>query len=103
MKKIILTIITVAAVVLSAQSTTQDNRLANAIKIKELTLKKSTLEKQIKTEDLKRNQHIDGMSYELLEQMNIRQDSLCLALRSQLVDVELALKELNKTNQNNNQ
>jgi hypothetical protein len=37
---------------------------------------------------------VAGASAATLEALNDRQDSLCLALRSQLVDVELELGEL---------
>lgn len=64
-----------------------------AIKVKELTLRKEALEKQIASEDSKRNQTIVGVSLQTQELLNDRQDSVCLALRSQLVSLELELKE----------
>lgn len=64
-----------------------------AIKVKELTLRKEALEKQIASEDSKRNQTIAGVSLQTQELLNDRQDSVCLALRSQLVSLELELKE----------
>lgn len=64
-----------------------------AIKVKELTLRKEALEKQIASEDSKRNQTIAGVSLRTQELLNDRQDSVCLALRSQLVSLELELKE----------
>lgn len=64
-----------------------------AIKVKELTLRKEVLEKQIASEDSKRNQTIAGVSLQTQELLNDRQDSVCLALRSQLVSLELELKE----------
>ena len=64
-----------------------------AIKVKELTLRKEVLEKQIASEDSKRNQTIAGVSLQTQELLNDRQESVCLALRSQLVSLELELKE----------
>lgn len=66
----------------------------DAVKLKELNLRRESLQKRIETEDAKRNRHIDGVSAQVQEAADDRQDSLCLALRSQLVDVELELREL---------
>ena len=66
----------------------------HAIKVKELTMRKADLQKQIAAEDQKRNQTLEGVSAETRERLNDKQDSVCLALRSQLVSVELELKEL---------
>ena len=52
------------------------------------------LKKQIAIEDGKRNQVMNGVNFEIQEAMNDKQDSICLDLRSQLVAVELELKEL---------
>ena len=52
------------------------------------------LKKKIELEDRKRNQTIDGVSGISMEKINVRQDSICLDLRSQLVDVQLQIKEL---------
>lgn len=76
-----------------AQQTAMDSTVT-AIKVKELTMREASLRKQITVEDGKRNQHIDGLTPEAQEAMNDRQDSICLELRSQLVDVELQLREL---------
>lgn len=76
-----------------AQNVLNDTTV-NAIKVKELTMKKTTLEKQIKIEDGKRNQAISGVSVETQEKLNDQQDSICLALRSQLVSIELEIREL---------
>lgn len=84
---------TVGGVVGYAQNLSVANSV-QALKIKELTARRDNLQKQIKTEDSKRNQIIRGISLEAQEQMNERQDSICLALRSQLVSVDLELKEL---------
>ncbi len=71
-----------------------DEATVNAIKVKELTLKKESLLKKIAAEDAKRDQSINGVAPETQEMLNDRQDSVCLALRSQLVSVNLELKEL---------
>lgn len=65
-----------------------------ALKIKDLNVRKASLQKQIETEDKKRNRVIEGVDPESMELINDRQDSICLALRSQLTDVQLELNEL---------
>lgn len=52
------------------------------------------LKKLIEEEDAKRNKTIIGVSPERMEIINEQQDSVCLELRSQLVAIELELKEL---------
>lgn len=81
-----------------AQKTVTDSTY-QAIKVKELQMRKQAIEKQIKQEDAKRDQILTGVSAESQEFINDKQDSICLDLRSQLVSVELELKELvpNKT------
>lgn len=81
-----------------AQKTVTDSTY-QAIKVKELQMRKQAIEKQIKQEDAKRDQTLTGVSAESQELINDKQDSICLDLRSQLVSVELELKELvpNKT------
>lgn len=64
------------------------------VKIKELQQTVLALKKKIELEDRKRNQTIDGVSGISMEKINVRQDSICLDLRSQLVDVQLQIKEL---------
>ena len=76
----------------------QNDSTINAIKIKNLKNRKASLQNQIAVEDKKRNAVIDGVSPETLEKRNDRQDSICLALRSELTDVELELKELKADN-----
>lgn len=84
-----------ACVAAFAQNANPDkDRTVRAIKIKELNLRKESLQKQIKIEDKKRNQTLAGVTFETQEILNDKQDSLCLALRSELVSVELELKEL---------
>lgn len=78
--------------------TSQNDSTVNAIKIKNLKNRKATLQKQIAVEDKKRNAVIEGVSPETLERINVRQDSLCLELRSELTTVELELKELGADN-----
>lgn len=101
-----------------AQKTVTDSTY-QAIKVKELQMRKQAIEKQIKQEDAKRDQILTDVSAESQELINDKQDSICLDLRSQLVSVELELKELvpnksvttiinqlnilNQNNQNSNQ
>ena len=75
------------------QDTRQDSTLI-ALKIKELNARKEALAKQIKAEDAKRNRAVQGVSPETQERIDDKQDSISLALRSQLVAVNLELKEL---------
>lgn len=77
-----------------SQEKVSGDSAVNAIKVKNLRMQISDLERQIKQEDAKRNRTILGVSPEQLEQMNDRQDSICLVLRSQKTDKELELKEL---------
>ena len=72
----------------------KDDSTMNAIKIMNLNARKTSLQKQIELEDKKRNRVIEGVDPENMELINDRQDSLCLALRSQLTDVQLELNEL---------
>ncbi len=77
----------------NTQENQQDSTLI-ALKIKELNTRKDALAKQIKAEDAKRNRAVQGVSPETQERIDDKQDSICLALRSQLVAVNLELKEL---------
>ena len=95
-------LISMAALAQNSQSTVpaqdiqdarQDSTLI-ALKIKELNARKEALAKQIKAEDAKRNRAVHGVSPETQEILDDKQDSICLALRSQLVAVNLELKEL---------
>lgn len=72
---------------------TTDSITAN-LKLKVLQGKRDNIQKRIKAEDAKRNQQISGVAPERLEEMNDRQDSICLALRSELTEVTLEIKEL---------
>ena len=78
---------------LHVQDVQQDSTLV-ALKIKELNTRKEAIAKLIKAEDAKRNRTVPGVSPETQERLDDRQDSICLALRSQLVAVNLELKEL---------
>lgn len=77
----------------NTQENQQDSTLI-ALKIKELNTRKEALAKQIKAEDAKRNRAVQGVSPETQERIDDKQDSICLALRSQLVAVNIELKEL---------
>ena len=95
---LIVAVLSLMACVSFAQEPVKNSTL-NTLKVKELRLTKTSLEKQIAEEDKKRNQVVNGVTPETQELLNNRQDSICLDLRSQLVEVELELKELvpNKT------
>ena len=77
----------------NTQDAQQDSTII-ALKIKELNTRKEAIGKQIMTEDAKRNRTVPGVSPETQERLDDKQDSICLALRSQLVAVNLELKEL---------
>lgn len=64
------------------------------LKIKELRTVEANLKKQIEAEDKKRGMTISGVSEESMSELNERQDSLCLALRSNLVNTRLEINEL---------
>ncbi len=78
----------------SAQEKASADSTATIIKLRTLNQKKGGLIKRIAAEDRKRNQTIDGVSSASMEQINLTQDSLCLELRSELVTVELEIKEI---------
>lgn len=79
----------------SAEETTNRNdSIATALRLNSLQAKRDKLQAEIKTQDSKRNRQLTGVSVETMEEMNERQDSLCLSLRSELVDVLLEIKEL---------
>lgn len=69
-----------------------------ALRLNELKTRKADIQKRIEIEDRKRNQSIEGVSAETMEKMNLTQDSICLELRSQLVEVELEMAELTPNN-----
>lgn len=72
---------------------TGSDSIAAELRMKSLQAHRDRLQTEIKIQDAKRNRQIAGVSPETLEEMNDRQDSLCLALRSQLMDVNLEIKE----------
>lgn len=77
-----------------AQSTpVRNDSIATNLKLNGLRSKRDKLQKEIKIQDAKRNIQTNGVTPETLEEMNDRQDSVCLALRSELVDVILEIKE----------
>lgn len=77
-----------------AQSThVRNDSIAANLKLNRLRSKRYKLQKEIKIQDAKRNIQTNGVTPETLEEMNDRQDSVCLALRSELVDVILEIKE----------
>lgn len=84
-----------AAAEVKAQGTAaQNDSTVTAIKIKNLNKRKAQLQKQIAAEDKKRNNVTEGATPETQERRRDRQDSICLQLRSDLVEVELELKEM---------
>lgn len=92
---LIVVLLAVVGLTASAQKKLSPNdSIMHTVKVKELTAKKNVLKKQIAIEDGKRNQVMNGVNFEIQEAMNDKQDSICLDLRSQLVAVELELKEL---------
>lgn len=66
----------------------------NSLKLNKLKKEKEQIVNQIKIEDAKRNRQVAGVNEETLEIMNDRQDSICLALRSRLVDINIEIKAL---------
>ena len=68
------------------------------LKLKTLFNKETVLKNKIKEEDSKRNAVYNEVSPETQEMLNDRQDSICLDLRSQLVDVQMEILELKRTN-----
>ncbi len=81
---------------LYAQNHEDKQSVVNAVKMKELDIKRAALIKQIAIEDKNRNKQEYGVSPERMEIINTKQDSICLELRSKLVAIELEIKELSK-------
>lgn len=69
------------------------DRTVLAVKLSSLKKRKADIERQIAEADKLRNRKIEGVSAESLEEINDRQDSICLELRSQLVQVDLEISE----------
>lgn len=84
------------------EAAAQNDSIVTAIKIKNLNKRKASLQKQIAAEDKKRNNVTEGATPETQERRRDRQDSICLQLRSNLVEVELELKELGANRKQNN-
>lgn len=95
----------VAGLMMMAAATgwAQDNKvqasdsITTALKVRELKIRKQSLQQRIAAEDKKRNQVVSGVTPETQELINDRQDSICLDLRSQLVAVELEMEEIKPT------
>ena len=64
--------------------------------MKLLETKEQNLKKKLNEEMQKRNATYSGVSAEALEEMNDRQDSICLDLKSQIVDVQLQIRDIRK-------
>ena len=76
------------------EATTGTDSITTAISLNTLNKQRQDLQDSIKVADAARNASIDGVSPERMEQINDQQDSLCLALRSRLVSVELEIEEI---------
>ena len=101
MKKLIfaLPLVMAAMLVMPSQAagreaTTGTDSITTAIRLNTLNKQRQDLQDSIKVADAARNASIDGVSPERMEQINDQQDSLCLALRSRLVSVELEIEEI---------
>lgn len=79
---------------LAQTSPSKSDSITVALRLKNLREDKERIQNEIKKEDGKRNAQISGVSAETLEEINDKQDSICLSLRSQLVDTDLEIKEL---------
>lgn len=71
----------------------QGDSIAIQLRLDQLEKSKVNLAKRIKGEDQKRNQMVPGISLENMEIINLQQDSLCLALRSEMTDINLEISE----------
>ena len=92
---IMITFLVFIYLTVSAQQRLSPNdSIMNIVRVKALLENRAELKKQIAVEDAKRNKVINGVTPEVQEAMNDEQDSICLNLRSQLVALELELKEL---------
>lgn len=92
---IMITFLVFIYLIVSAQQRLSPNdSIMNIVRVKALIENRAELKKQIAVEDAKRNKVINGVTPEVQEAMNDEQDSICLNLRSQLVALELELKEL---------
>jgi Na+-translocating ferredoxin:NAD+ oxidoreductase RnfG subunit len=95
-KLLLVNVLVALTITASAQTaTTVNDTITNAIKVSQLIQRKAKIRQLLKVEDSKRNQTYNGVAPETQESLNDRQDSICLELRSQMVEVELELKEVN--------
>lgn len=67
---------------------------ANLVRAQHLQREISDKRRELSIERQKRNLRIDGVHPDVLESMNRRQDSICLALESELVFLEMQYAEL---------
>jgi len=77
----------------TTDKSTSTDSAAIQLRLTQLIEQKSQLTKQIAEEDRKRNQTIAGVTIENMEIMNLKQDSICLELRSKMTDVDLEIAE----------
>lgn len=68
--------------------------LTDPMRLKLLEVQKEKLQKRIQKEDKLRDRCVPGVSPEAMEAANDRQDSICLALRSEMTDLTLEIEEL---------
>lgn len=68
--------------------------VAHLKSLKSLEAKEQSLQKKLDAEIQKRNATYSGASAEVMEELNDRQDSVCLALKSQIVDVQLQIRDI---------
>lgn len=81
-------------VLTSGQHAAAVDSVAHLKNIKSLEAKEQNLQKKLDAEMQKRNANYSGVSAEALEELNDRQDSICLALKSQIVDVQLQIRDI---------
>lgn len=87
--------LTVAASSFAArQDDRQQPQISDAMQIKILSIKKDKLQIKLLEEESLRNRIMPGVAPEAMEEANERQDSICLALRSEIVDIDLQIEEL---------
>lgn len=95
-----LSIILLMSICATSFAQNQNDTLRTRVRMAELTVQRTQLKQRIAVEDKKRNSQVAGVTPEHMELINLRQDSICLVLRSQLTEVELEIKELASFNQN---
>lgn len=76
------------------QDEKQEAQISDAMQIKLLSIKKDKLKSKLLEEEALRNRIAEGVAPEAMEEANERQDSICLALRSEIVDIDLQIEEL---------